>query len=84
MPAYVFKCSCELEHSADYPIGEAPDVRPCPDCAMPARRVIRWDGAIRLRGKGWASKPERDLANFKHGPQDPKTIARSRKEAGYD
>ena len=38
---------------------------------------------VSLKGPGWASKPERDTANFKKGPQDPATVMKSRKEGGY-
>lgn len=69
MPNYVFRCDCEIEHVASFPISEAPDTNACPDCGAHAKRVIRWNGTAVLRGQGWARHPERDSANHKKGPQ---------------
>lgn len=69
MPNYVFRCTCDVEHSASFPIAEVPEKDICPACGSDAIRVIRWNGTSVLRGKGWARHSDRDVANFKRGPQ---------------
>ncbi len=69
MTTSVYLCSCELEHTSQHSIGEAPDTQECPACGGTARRVLRWNGGAILRGRGWAKHADRDNANFKKGPQ---------------
>jgi predicted nucleic acid-binding Zn ribbon protein len=85
MPTYVFRCeTCGLEHDRIFTMGERPEFisEDC-TCGGDTRHIVAWAGGVSLKGAGWASKPERDTANFKKGPQDPATVMKSRKEAGY-
>jgi hypothetical protein len=68
MPLYVFRTDDGDEHVRHFSIAEAPDDITLDDGTV-AKRIISWDGGFALRGKGWASKPERERANRKWGPQ---------------
>jgi|688.fasta_scaffold185576_4 hypothetical protein len=68
MPLYVFRTDDGEEVTKHFPLEGRPDHIVLAD-GRTARRIVSWDGGIRLRGKGWASKPERDIANRKRGPQ---------------
>lgn len=65
------------EFDLDFPLGEAPDT--LEHDGRPAKRVIRWQGGVRLRGAGWARHPEREVANKKFGGQDKRRVAESDK-----
>jgi predicted nucleic acid-binding Zn ribbon protein len=85
MATYAFRCeSCSEEFEEKFAIPERPDFieNGCIDCGGTLRHFISWNGAARLRGRGWAKHPERETAIFKKGPQDPNVIKASRKEAG--
>jgi hypothetical protein len=66
---YTFKYTDDAggEFDLDFPLGQAPDV--VEHEGREAKRVIRWQGAIRLRGPGWSRHPDREEANRKVGPQ---------------
>ena len=65
------------EFDLDFPFGEAPDT--IEHEGRPAKRVIRWQGGVRLRGAGWARHPDREVANRKIGGQSPDAVSRSEK-----
>lgn len=68
---YSFKWTDDVggEFEIDFPFGQAPDELEYE--SRPAKRVIRWQGGVRLRGAGWTKHPDRELANKKIGPQEP-------------
>jgi hypothetical protein len=68
MPSYIFRTDDGEERVKHYGFNEVPDEIELDD-GRTARRVISWKGGFALRGKGWASKPERERANRKWGPQ---------------
>lgn len=76
---YSFKYTDEEggEFDLDFPFGKAPDN--IEHEGRPAKRVIRWQGGVRLRGAGWAKHPDRELANRKIGPQEPGRVAETDK-----
>jgi predicted nucleic acid-binding Zn ribbon protein len=84
MATFAFRCEdCNDEWELKYPVGERPDVLPAGClCGGDLKHFIAWNGSFRLRGKGWAKHPERDIANVKRGAQDQAAIQASRKEAG--
>lgn len=68
MAAYDYRADDGETVELRFPIGEAPDETTLED-GRTAKRMLTWGTGYVLRGKGWASKPERDAANFKKGPQ---------------
>lgn len=76
---YSFKWTDEEggEFDLDFALGQAPDELEYE--GRPAKRVIRWQGGIKLRGAGWARHPDREVADRRIGPQDKRRVAESDK-----
>lgn len=76
---YSFKWTDEEggEFDLDFALGQAPDE--LEHEGRPAKRVIRWQGGIKLRGAGWARHPDREVADRRIGPQDKRRVAESDK-----
>ena len=68
MPLYVFRTEDGDEVTQAFGMADVPSQVVLED-GRTARRVPAWSGGTRLRGRGWASKPDRDVANRKRGPQ---------------
>lgn len=69
MPIYLYACvDCGTELERSFTIASRPDTVPCPVCGVEANRRFT-SPAVRLRGAGWASHPEREVANRRKGPQ---------------
>jgi putative FmdB family regulatory protein len=69
MPVYQFWCrDCAEPTEVSTPYDERPETVPCSLCSGATRRQFNAP-AVKLRGRGWATHPERDVANRRKGPQ---------------
>ena len=59
MVRFDYRClTCDKRFELQFPIGEAPQRAPCPDCGEEAKKLISRTGFI-LKGGGWPSRTAR-------------------------